>query len=364
MKISVTSCRVRGNRKWRVRWGEGGKAKRKFFPSRESADAHATKLRGEQLGINHAWADMTQADRERLILAWKEAARRGIDLLSLVVSADSSAPATSPGVKKVLDELVAVKTKAGKDPDYVKSLRHRIGAFCKDREAVPMARIVFSDVEKFIDSYKLPSRSTVRSRLSTWFKFGVRRGYCAANLCERVELPKRIKPPPHIFTIEQVETLLEWFKKNPRAFAWFTLSAFAGLRPEEAQQTTWGKIHFDEGWIKVEGDVSKVDSRRVVYPLPTAIALLKLACDLKSQLPLTTKQLQIERIKFRAEIGFAKWPQDITRHTAASMWLAVSEEPAKVANNLGHSEYVLHRDYKALVTREEAKKFWALERRQ
>ena len=51
---------------------------------------------------------------------------------------------------------------------------------------------------------------------------------------------------------------------------------------------------------------------------------------------------------------------DITRHSCASYWLAQVEDAAAVAEQLGHNVNTLKRHYRALVTREDAARFWAI----
>lgn len=50
----------------------------------------------------------------------------------------------------------------------------------------------------------------------------------------------------------------------------------------------------------------------------------------------------------------------MTRHTAASYWLALDGNPVAVAEQLGHSVTELKTHYRALVTRAVAERFWSL----
>jgi integrase len=140
--------------------------------------------------------------------------------------------------------------------------------------------------------------------------------------------------------------------------AWFVLSTFAGLRPEEAEQTTWDMIHFDEGWIRVEEQTTKVRQRRVVTPHIMAMLWLQHAKDRGALLPITPKIRKNDRNELRAHLGWKVWKQDVTRHSAASYWLADSGDAKTVAHALGHGEDVLKRRYMALVTKLEAAKYW------
>ena len=74
--------------------------------------------------------------------------------------------------------------------------------------------------------------------------------------------------------------------------------------------------------------------------------------------PLPNLRKRMERLKARA--GIVTWPRNAMRHTAASHWLIYRQDEAKAAWHLGHSPTMLHRHYKALVTRRESEEFFAL----
>ena len=200
----------------------------------------------------------------------------------------------------------------------------------------------------------------MRNRVSILLSFAVRRDYRASNPCARLE---QVTPPaktPQILTPQELEICSRWFASNPRALGWFALSALAGLRPHEAQQTTWGNINTEEGWIRVEAQTSKIRQRRVVYPPKPALAWLRAARALGATLPLNTTQRFCAVRGLVEALGWPTWKQDVTRHSAATYMLATSESAAAVANTLGNSESILRRHYLALVTRPQAEAFWAV----
>jgi integrase len=241
-----------------------------------------------------------------------------------------------------------------------------LNQFARGRETVPIDKFTLADVEKFLDSKSLQYRATVRGKLSTLFNFCVRRGYRLDNPCSRLEPIKVTKAPPQIFTVKQFATAAEWFKSDqPKGLSWFALATLCGLRPEEAEKTTEADIHFKEGFVKVEAQTTKVRQRRVVYPKPEAMAFLEWSLKNGGVLPIgkaaRMKIISGRKSKYpglRHALDFTAWPKDITRHTAASYWLASDGSAAHVADMLGNSERVLKRDYKALVTRAEAVEFW------
>ena len=126
-------------------------------------------------------------------------------------------------------------------------------------------------------------------------------------------------------TTDEAATLLQWLWDHPRLLGWFCLSTFAGLRPEEAEKTTWRDVNFEEQWIRVQAQTTKTRQRRIVYPKPIVFAWL------------------------RAVAGGPKWKEDVTRHTAASMWFSVDsggQIPSACSAARGNSQ---HRAALALV---------------
>lgn len=359
-KINVTQLRVRGAKMTQVQWhDETGRRRRKFFGNRAAAEAFATHLRGAALAIDGRIAIMPRDDRDKMLFAWEEAKRRNIDLVKLIASAPEVSDATAT-IGDVLTDLIAIKRRAGITDLYLYNLRRIIRKFFKGRERDRIDKFTLADVEIFLHSNSIGYRPTLRARLSSLFRFAIRRGYCEKNPCDQLESVKMTRPPPPFLTVDQMVEILKWFAINPKAFGWFILSTFAGLRPEEAAKTRWADIHFSEGWIKVEAQTTKVRQRRVVYPPAMVFDWLRAAEELKTKMPVGAKVLQKERWKFREVLGFKKWPPDVTRHTAASYWLSTTGDTARVASALGHSENVLKKNYMAIVTKVDAEKFWNL----
>lgn len=65
-------------------------------------------------------------------------------------------------------------------------------------------------------------------------------------------------------------------------------------------------------------------------------------------------------MSLRGLLGLAEWPKDATRHSAGTYWLAINGNPLHMAEQLGHSVSELTSSYRALVTRTDAERFWAI----
>lgn len=359
-KVSVSKCLVRGESLWRVRWHELGRVRRKFFTGRDSAEAHAATLRGGQVTLRQQFSAMDPGEQEKLMAVWNEAQRRGLNLFAALARVDAATAGQSVPIGDLIAEMVAVKRNSGLSERYLKVLELILNQFARGRERLPIDAFALADVERYLDSHNAASRQCLRGRVSTLFRFAIRRGYRTSNPCDQLEPMKVPHRPPPVLTVKQAASCVGWLKDNPRSLAWFVLSAFAGLRPEEADNTKWADIHFAERWIRVDAQTSKVRQRRVVYPLPMVFDWLARAKRLKSKLPIyrVTRTWDLKRL--REVLGFKVWPKDITRHSAASYWLAASGSASDVATALGHSESVLRRHYMALVTKADAARYWAL----
>ncbi len=258
---------------------------------------------------------------------------------------------------------MTAKDAAGRSKRYTEILQIILDGFAKGRESQRIAGITVADVDRWLDTKRLAGRPTFKARLATLFNFAVKRGYRPDNPCSAVEAPAPPRTAPAIFTVRQTARCLVFLRRrDPRALGWFVLSTLCGLRPEEAEQTTWDAVQIDndEAHIRVEAQTSKVRQRRIVTPLPAAVAWLKIAREAGSELPLSSQVRRTAIRRLRNVLHWEEWPKDVTRHTAASYWLAVDGNPVNVAEQLGHSVAQLKTHYKALVTRADAERFWGL----
>lgn len=356
--VSVTKVTIRGGFRYRVNYVSGGKRVRQLFDSKSQAEAEAVRVREAFAAFGASWLTLPASERSSLIQAWQRAKSNGVDLLELA-SVKRSAGA-SVTLEAAVTELCAAKKNAGRAGDYVNSLRLVLKKFIRGRETLKADAVTLSDVEAFLDAHSLAYRSTLRARISTLFKFAVRRGYCPGNPCGQLEPVTYNKPSPSVFTPEQARICLDWLRLNPRGMVWFVLTTFCGLRPDEARKTARESIDLDAGTVTVDSQTTKVRQRRIVTPMDEAMRLLREALDLggKTPIPKEFKRRLIYRL--RTVLDLDKWPKDITRHSAASYWLSVKPDAAFVAEQLGNSESVLKRDYKALVTKSKASEFWSL----
>jgi integrase len=345
---------------------EEGVRRRTIFATKQEAEAEASRLRQQIGNSGAAWISLPAASRDQLIQFWRACQTRRVDMWDLLRAYDRrqiEVRQESPSLGAVVEELLAAKRAAGRSPRYTDSLRLILGQFTKGRESLPVAEISVVEIDRWLESKNPAGRATFRARLSTLFGFAVRRQYRPDNPCDAIETPTVRGGAPAIFTVRQTAKCLAALRRYaPRGLAWFVLTTFCGLRPEEAERTTWNAVQIDNGeaHVRVDAQTSKVRQRRIVTPHPAAVAWLTIAREIGSELPLPRHARRRTIRRLRAVLGWPSWPKDVTRHTAASYWLAFDGNPIQVSEQLGHSVAQLKTHYKALVTRAEAERFFRL----
>lgn len=258
------------------------------------------------------------------------------------------------GIAHCIDAVVEAKRAANRTARYVKSLGYYLRQFAAGREDRALADFTAEDVEAWLSRYPSSyTRQTWLNRLSTLFAFAVRRGYVAANPCDRIDRVTVDKKPPAILTLDQSRQLLSACSNVMRPY--LVLGMFAGIRPEEIERMEWPQINLDTGTVRVDG---KTRRRRLVKLEPIAVAELRKHPLRTGSVAPSSATIARWRKSARRVVGLDKWPQDLLRHTAASYLLAHHGDAGKVATMLGNSAGILLTHYHEPVTKADAEAFF------
>ena len=269
--MKLRPANVNGTAGWCVDYGirDAARRRRYFLDLKEAQQA----LReGEKAAkeVGRRWADIPPIQRADVVAILAEIQAAGLTLRGVwdayQTASISSAIATKT-LGEAIEELIRAKAGANRRPVYLDSLEQYLRRFAKGREATPLSAIRLDDVESFVHSMRsMSSRATTLNRISTLFSFCVRRGWMAANPCERMERPHVENKVPEILTVDEAKKALAFTRKKMRRFLpWLTLALFAGVRPEEIDRLDWAAVDLERGIVTLDAPGSKTRSRRIVH---------------------------------------------------------------------------------------------------
>jgi integrase len=376
----VYRVHVHGRERFMVDARKAGfpKGKRNFYETEEQAIGVAEVLEVELINLGaRAFAELSPLQRKDAIEALQilqsfedatlfKAARHYADFL-----AAEAKRATGPTLKEALALYLEVKRaehKAGmlrklSIYDIESKTRHLLVELGDRR----LGDIDQTMVEEFLGKLALSPRAweNVRLKSSQFFNFCVRRKWVienpASGLAKKIEMED-----VEILSVEAAEALLRTAQAASQAASvvpYLAVSLFAGLRPGEARQLRWDNVHFETHQIEVLKSTSKTKETRSVTLDPLLAEWL---------LPFRKTNGKIVGANFtkdwkavRELAGYSQeskpWPIDVLRHTFGSYWLAIHQDRARLAEEMGNSVDVIKRFYKRAIPRQSAEGFWKLQ---
>lgn len=261
-------------------------------------------------------------------------------------------PTDSPRLTEAVNQFLVAKARGGRSDRYLRQLRSVLGAFCQGRGRRPVALLGVEELERYIGAQDLAPRTVaghIRD-LRTFLGWCQRRGWTSSNPAQELELPSGPdRRPLEVHTPAEVAQLLEFAReRSPDVCRHLAVRYFTGVRSAEAHRLR--EVHIREDFLEVPASASKTRSRRLIRIQPNLAAWLALGGELRPLSPNTIKAV------VRAS-GVA-WSHNVTRHSWCSYHLAHFEHAGRTALEAGHSEAILFRHYRAIVTREAAQAFW------
>jgi integrase len=261
--------------------------------------------------------------------------------------------------RQLADEFIASKVKNKKSVRYIGDLRSRLPRFSATFGDRLVTTIETREVDLWLEDLDLAGQTKLNFRrvLHAVFRFGYRRGYCSFNPVSETEKPKVVNGDKAIFTVEQVQKLLE--SSDDKTLPVIALGAFAGIRPEELSKLTWAHVQFDHGVIQVDPKTSKTASNR--YVEITDNLRQWLAPYVNRTGPIIPKNCRRLMEATRERAGITVWPHDVLRSCFASFHLAHHQDAQKLRGFLGHETTdMLFRHYRYRVKAEDAKRYWEI----
>lgn len=152
---------------------------------------------------------------------------------------------------------------------------------------------------------------------------------------------------------------------DPGLLPWLGVALWAGLRPAELARVGWIDCRAGTGMLLVSGRKSKTRQRRLVtIEQPLRMAL---ECREGAVGALMPKNHRRRWDAVRTAAGWAVrdgqagklWPRNAMRHSFVSYHLAFFQDAGRTALEAGHSQDMLFRHYRQLVTADDAAAWWA-----
>ena len=295
----------------------------------------------------------------------------GASLVEAVADYAKRHPANAPKrtVTEAVTELIEDRRAAGCSEVHLRDMQTRLGRFSRAFQ-VQLSTVSASLVRDYLRALTTPEGKPAKNRtkrnvlrlISALFHFSRKRGFISRELADEIaeiDAPKSEHTEIGIFSPADIRALLS--TAAPELVAPMAIGAFAGLRTAEIARLDWSEIKLAERVVIVGAAKSKTASRRVV-PITDNLAawLAPYARQSGSVNPCTSDALLSNRFSRVADRLGMVWVENGLRHSFVSYRLAVTHDPARVANEAGHSPSMLHKNYKALVTEAEGKDWFAI----
>jgi integrase len=316
----------------------------------ESYNAAMNLLRPHGLPLHSVIEEYLAArerlDGESLLSAAKEYARR---------HRHSDKP-----VQEVVDQLLATKERDGLSLRYIQSLRGHLKNGFAQAFRTNIGSITASMIDEWLAGLAIGprARNNIRMSIVTLFQYARAHGYLPKDQRTEAEHVTRAKDRGGKIEILQPRELDKLFKKaNAEASLYLALGAFTGVRSAELIRLEWQDVNFNRGHIIVGKEKSKTATRRLV---PIQSNLMQWLAPYRG---FTGRVFSSEHAADRT-IAFAKkhvkWPSNALRHSFATYRLAMTNDAAKVALEMGNSPQMLFRDYRELADEHDAKAWFAI----
>jgi integrase len=364
---------------FQIAWYELGVRRTKTLADPLKAKAYAQQVHVSLLNLGRA-VEVTPQDVQMLRDAETIAAKFGVSLPFAIREwadtkemlrgtpmlaqakglADALRDVSAINAQTAAKEYIRIKERARHSKRHTETVRALLDTFGRKFPDQMLHELTVKDLQRFIDGIKGAPRTknNFMSCLKTFFIWAQKQSYVrqdrqtAANALNK---EREAYLSPEIFTPEEMRKILTHCE--PAMIPYMTIGAFAGLRSAEIARLDWSAIDFDSGYIKVSGEITKTQQRRLVPILPSLRAWLFPHKKASGSVTFFTFRKGIHRCTKAAGIA---WKANALRHSFGSYRLAEVQDAAKVSLEMGNSPAMLFKHYRELVTPEQAKQWFEI----
>jgi integrase/recombinase XerD len=347
---------------------ETGKRQQLFFPTRETAQVECERLKARKDNFGTSLSELTSVQVVEAAKAFKLLAPYpGVSLTDTVNVhlATLRARAESVPLAKLFEMYLALKT--SKSPKYQRALRNTRDRFKKFHNRL-VSEITPHELELCLNRLPGASRNAEMRHLRAVFRYGIKRGYLAADPIARLDFADRPRKEVEILSVKQVEAMLNHALEHDLGLLPFLVFGFfCGIRPDgELPKLEWRDVDVAEGIVTIRPEVSKTRRRRFVDLSENAKAWIQeyqaRGGSLEGRIvSYTAQQLRTARRANVEASSIERWPQQAMRHSFCSYWLAMHGDINRLVLLSGHDDVdTMWRHYHRGTPKAEAGNFWAI----
>lgn len=278
---------------------------------------------------------------------------------------------TSKSVPEILDEFLTSKQVEGSGFFHLEDRKYRLKKFSNSFPS-RIDRITTHEIEVWLNSLGVGgrTRNNYRNAVLQLFRYARGKRYLPRNeptVVEDVASASTGDGDIEIYTLSELSMLLN--HAPPKLLPFLAIGAFAGLRSQEIMRLDWKDLRFEQDFIEVSAAKAKTASRRLVPLLPVLKDWLQpqrkdtghvVGYTRNDVLSEARQKFCKSGIKVDGEPREFEWKPNALRHSYASYRLADIKDAARVALEMGNSPAMLFRNYRELVTEQQAKKWFSL----
>jgi len=353
----------------------GEKRKRITRASLDAAKVEARKLIAQIASGRAHEEPMTLAEVEDYRLSKDKLAPFGVSLLTAVeewIAGRGKTPRViTKKVCEVVEEFLTSKRVEGVSFFHLEDRKYRLNKFAG---AVPgrIDQITTHEVEVWLNGLGVSgrTRNNYRNAVLQLFRYARAKRYLPRNeptAVEDVAAANSGEGAIEIYTPQELRLLLS--HAPAKLLPFFAVGAFAGLRSQEIMRLDWSDIRFEQGFIEVAAAKAKTASRRLAPLLPALAAWLLPRRKKSGHVVGYTRNdmLSVARQEF-CKTGITcddetiefTWKPNALRHSYATYRLADIKDAARVALEMGNSPAMLFRNYRELVSEQQAGEWFSV----